>query len=98
MNPFRQQAFQAAKRFNNIPRSAQPIKQYKVPDRVNPEKNLRVWDYANNDGKRISIRQDLSRKYGNGGKGDQGHHHKAGKTGGKLKQHYYFNKLNSKGG
>lgn len=97
--PFRNQAFQAAKKFNNIPRSAQPVKTYKVPDRgPNAGKQLTVYDYVNNNGQRISIRKDLPRKYGGDGRGDQGHHYNAGSSGGKLKQHYYFDKHNSKKG
>ena len=75
------------------------MKVSRVPDRgSNAGKQLRVYDYINNNGQKISIRQDLPRNYGGNGKGNQGHHYNAGPTGGKLKQHHNFNQLNSRRG
>jgi hypothetical protein len=95
----RKQAFRDAKRENNIPIAQQPIRTTMIPDHgSNPGKMLRQYDFKNNRGEHVSIRQDLPQQYGNavGGKGNQGHHFNAGPTGGKLKQHYYFDKFNSK--
>ncbi len=91
-------ALQAAKRFNNIPRGAQPIQTLKVPDK-NTGQMLRQYNYINNQGKPISIRQDLPRNYPGAinGQGNQGHHFNAGPTGGKLGQHWNFGTFNRKG-
>ena len=91
---FRNQALQAAKRINNIPRGQQPIQTIRVPDK-NTGQMLRQYDYINNRGQKISIRQDLPRNYGHPlGVGNQGYHFNAGPSGGKLQQHYYFERFN----
>ncbi|CAF1203756.1 unnamed protein product [Adineta steineri] len=95
---FRNQALQAAKKHNNIPRGQQPINTVKIPDR-NTGQMLRQYNYINNQGKPISIRQDIPRNYGHPqGHGNQGHHFNAGSTGNKLKQHYNFDKFNKNKG
>ncbi len=96
---FRKQAFKDAKRQNDIPIVQQPIRTTMIPDRGSYKgQMLRQYDFKNNKGEFISIRQDLPQKYpgGGNGKGDQGHHFNAGPSGEKLKQHYYFDKFNSK--
>lgn len=52
------------------------------------------YEYTNNKGEKIIIRQDKPAKYGEGGRGDQGPHFNAGKDGGRLKQHHYYKDKN----
>ncbi|CAF3362825.1 unnamed protein product [Rotaria socialis] len=81
-------AFRKAKDQNGIPRSKKPVQQYYVPDKHDPKKNLRQYDYINSYGEKISIRKDMPIKFADGGY--QGPHYNAGPTGGKLKQHHHF--------
>ncbi len=81
-------AFRAAKRANNIPVSSQPIDVFTVPDKINPQVQLKVFRFRNNAGELIDIRKDLPRTFPDGG--FQGPHFNAGPAGGKLKQHFFF--------
>ncbi|CAF0825672.1 unnamed protein product [Adineta steineri] len=95
---FRYQALQAAKRHFKIPRGQQPVNTVKVPER-NSREMLRQYNYINNQGKPISIRQDNPRKYGHPqGHGDQGPHFNAGPTGSKLEKHFNFDNFNKNKG
>ncbi len=87
-----------AKRENNIPLVQQPISVTKVPDKVDPRKQLRQYEYINNKGQKITIREDVPREYPGdaNGKCNQGHYFNAGPSGRKLKQHFNFDKFNSK--
>lgn len=84
----RRQAFNTAKNVNDIPRSQSPDHQYKVKDKDTGEA-LRAWDYTNNRGKKIEIREDKPKTYPDGGK--QSAHFNAGDAGSKLnKQHHNY--------
>ncbi len=83
-------AFKAAKRANDIPVSAQPLRTFRVADKGSPSKQLRVYEFMNNKGQHIHIRRDLPKSYQDGGY--QGPHYNAGPAGGKLNQHFYFNR------
>lgn len=52
-------AFRKAKDQNGIPRSKQPSAQYSVPDKHNPNQNLRQYDFVNAYGQKVSIRKDI---------------------------------------
>lgn len=86
----RSQAFNTAKDVNSIPRSQSPDRQYKVTDKeTNAE--LRQWDYTNNRGEDITIREDKPKQYPDGGQ--QGSHFNVGDAGSKLsRQHHYYEK------
>jgi RHS repeat-associated protein len=83
------EAFNKAKDQNGVPRSQQPDKTVKVKEN-GTNTNLREHQYTNSKGEKVSIRKDNAKKYGDGGKGDQGNHYNAGKTGRKLKQHHNY--------
>jgi hypothetical protein len=55
-------------------------------------RNVKQYEYTNGQGESISIRQDKAAGYGQRGKGDQDPHFNAGASGGKLKQHHYYEK------
>ena len=81
------EAFRKAKDQNGVPRSKQPDKTYIVRDK-NSGKPLKTYDFTNSKGKKITIRKDNPVTYPDGGK--QGPHFNAGSSGGKLKQHHYY--------
>ena len=83
-----------AKEQNGIPRSQQPDKTIKpntpAGDKARLDsRNVRQYEYTNSKGEKKSIREDKPAKYNEGGTGDQGKHHNAGNSGGKLNQHHY---------
>ena len=92
----RNAALRAAKEFNGIPRSAQPLRTIKpnTPEGVKlglGDRNVVLYEYLNSAGKKIHIRLDKPASYGApGGVGDQGWHFNAGPAFEKLRQHHDF--------
>jgi RHS repeat-associated protein len=87
------ESFNKAKDQNGIPRSQQPDKTTKIKEMSKGKptgKTLREYQFTNSKGGKVSIRRDNPTRYNQGGKGDQGKHHNAGKTGGKLNQHHDY--------
>ena len=55
------------------------------------ERNVRMYEYTNDKGEKILIREDRPAKYDDGGKGHQGGHFNSGKYGDKkLNDHFYW--------
>jgi RHS repeat-associated protein len=89
----KRESFNKAKDQNGIPRSQQPDRTVKIREMSKGEptgKTLREYQYTNSQGKKVSIRRDNPTRYNEGGVGDQGKHHNAGETGGKLRQHHNY--------
>jgi hypothetical protein len=57
-------------------------------------RNVRLYEYTNNKGQKIWIREDNAASFGSpGGRGDQGPHFNSGLAGGSqkdLKNHHYW--------
>jgi hypothetical protein len=79
------EAFRKAKDQNGIPRSQQPDKTSTVRDKHTGQP-LKVYEFTNSAGKKVTIRKDNPITYPDGGR--QGPHFNAGPSGGKLKQHH----------
>ena len=87
----RGEAYNAAKKTNNIDPTTPPLSRKKVDEYQDGEKTghkLVQHEYENRDGEKITMRRDRSRSYEDGG--TQGEHINAGKSGEKLKQHHEY--------
>jgi hypothetical protein len=96
ISTYRDEAFNKAKHCNGIPTSKSPKLQRKVPEERRGKatgETLFQWDFTNDYGEKITIREDGETKYPDGGL--QIPHFNAGPTGEKLKQHHYFEKRNT---
>ena len=94
----RSQAFDAAKSSNDIPTSKQPDVTYKpgTPEGnqigLDPARNSRLYEFTNNQGNKVWIREDFPATYGDpNGVGDQGPHFNSGPAGSQgLPGHHYW--------
>jgi RHS repeat-associated protein len=93
--PNANQALRDAKEAWDVPKSAQPDKTIKPGT---PEgdaagldgRNVKLYEYTNNKGEKIHVRQDKPATYNENGAGDQGPHFNSGPANDKLKRHDYY--------
>jgi hypothetical protein len=90
----RSEAFQDAKRANDIPTSQQPDLTIKSGTAEGDaagldSRNVRQYEFTNSEGQKISIREDLPVDYGDGGPA-QPPHFNSGPSGGDLTGHHYW--------
>lgn len=94
----RKEALREAKRHNDIAKRTHPDKVYDTrvgynnhPSMKLDKRNVRMYEYTNDKGEKILIREDRPAKYGDGGEGDQGGHFNSGKASDKkLNDHFYW--------
>lgn len=96
----RSEALNKAKEAWGIPKSTKPdrvVKPNTYEGRLIglDHRNVRQYEFTNNKGQKISIREDKAVNYGRtDGTGNQVEHFNSGLTGGKLTRHDYFGLLN----
>ncbi len=89
----RSAAFNEAKKANGVPTSQEPVRILKPNTDAGKaagldNRNVRMYEYINNKGEKVWIREDKAAFYPEGGVGDQNPHFNSGRAGESLPNHH----------